>query len=199
MKLSMKKMLSRLPIKTLLHNRAVLYALCVIALINVVMYANVKDFNSVATMLIIGFLSTFFSKNMIVILSLAIGITYLLNYQNVNVFSEGLVGDAEVDDKPATETEPETEADDAANADADEPKKMSVADIANAGADESGKATSPSASDKREQLAGEIKNDFGEFQTLQEKIITNMKEIEPLLEKAEGFIQKFEKYSTELQ
>jgi hypothetical protein len=163
------------------------------------MYANVKDFNSVATMLIIGFLSTFFSKNMIVILSLAIGITYLLNYQNVNVFSEGLVGDAEVDDKPATETEPETEADDAANADADEPKKMSVADIANAGADESGKATSPSASDKREQLAGEIKNDFGEFQTLQEKIITNMKEIEPLLEKAEGFIQKFEKYSTELQ
>jgi uncharacterized membrane protein len=53
------------PVKSLLYNRVVLYILCILALINVVMYANVKDFNSVITLLMIGFLVSFFSKNMI--------------------------------------------------------------------------------------------------------------------------------------
>ena len=82
MKLSIKKLLSNLPIKYVLHNRVLLYVLCFIALNNIVMYASVKDFNSVITLLLIGILSSFFSKNMIVILALAIGITYLLNYNN---------------------------------------------------------------------------------------------------------------------
>ena len=37
--------------KSVLRNRGVLYALCIIALFNIVMYANVKDFNSVITLL----------------------------------------------------------------------------------------------------------------------------------------------------
>ena len=85
----LKKVVSMFPVKWLLYNRVVLYILCILALVNVVMYANVKDVNSIVTLLIIGFLVSFFSKNMIVILGVAIGVTYLLNYTSIKMISEG--------------------------------------------------------------------------------------------------------------
>lgn len=41
-----------------------------------------------------------------------------------------------------------------------------------------------------EQMTGEMK----EFMEVQDKIIKRMTELEPLMQKAEGFIEKFEKY-----
>jgi hypothetical protein len=206
---SMKKLLSNFPVKsvghnvkslgknvkTIVHNRAVLYALCFIALYNIIMYANVKDFNSVITLILIGLITSFFSKNMIIILALAISITYLLNFHNVNVFSEGAQnmkegadGDVESTSVKDTATEEET---------ADE--STTVSDIANSGAAEAEAATKPTDSDTRDRLSTEIKNDFSEFQKTADSISKSMTEIEPLLDKAEGFIHKFEKYTTDLE
>jgi len=84
-----KQLLSGIPGQALLHNRGVLYALCVIALVQIVMYGNVKDFNSIITLLIIGFLVSFFSKNMIIILGVAIFATYIINYVPSRTISEG--------------------------------------------------------------------------------------------------------------
>jgi len=207
---SMKKLLSNFPvksighnvkslghnIKTIVHNRAVLYALCFIALYNIIMYANVKDFNSVITLILVGLITSFFSKNMIIILALAIGITYILNYNNIDVFSEGAQnmkegadGDVESDttDEADTTDEDTTE------------KKTSVSDIANGAASEAESVTKETDSDARSRLSGEIKNDFTEFQKTAEQITKSMTEIEPLLDKAEGFIHKFEKYTTVLE
>ena len=86
---SLKKVMAKVPMKKLMYNRGVLYALCILALFNIVMYANSRDFNSVMTMLIVGVLVSFFSKNMIVVLAVAIGVTYLLNYTSVKLISEG--------------------------------------------------------------------------------------------------------------
>ena len=86
---TLKKAISGVPMKKLMYNRGVLYALCILALFNIVMYANSRDFNSVITMLIVGVLVSFFSKNMIVVLAVAIGVTYLLNYTSVKLISEG--------------------------------------------------------------------------------------------------------------
>ena len=83
------KLLSNFPGKQLLHNRFVLYALCVLALSQIVMYGYVKDFNSIITLMLFGFLASFFSKNMIIVLGIAVLATYILNYVPYRLISEG--------------------------------------------------------------------------------------------------------------
>jgi hypothetical protein len=39
-----------------------------------------------------------------------------------------------------------------------------------------------------------LKEDFDEFQTVQKKILESMNDLNPLLDKAEAFIQKYEQY-----
>lgn len=209
MKLSIKKLLAKLPIKSVLHNRVLLYVLCFIALNNIVMYANVKDFNSVITLLLVGILSSFFSKNMIVILTLAIGITYLLNYNNTKLFSEGaqnmkegiegddvpVLGD-DGDDKSAIDAADKPTADESTSA-----ADLSSAATAAAAESDNGDGkpkpvtiTDNTQADKA-KLTSEIKKDFASFEKTAASITKSMQEIEPLLEKAEGFIQKYEKYT----
>ena len=209
MKLSIKKLLTKLPIKSVLHNRVLLYALCFIALNNIVMYANVKDFNSVVTLLLVGILSSFFSKNMIVILTLAIGITYLLNYNNTKLFSEGaqnMKEGVDGDDVPVLGDDADNQSaiDAADKPTADESTSATdLASSATAAATESdngdGKPKPVTITDNtqadKSKLTSEIKKDFASFEKTAANITKSMQEIEPLLEKAEGFIQKYEKYT----
>jgi len=203
MKLFIKKLLSNLPIKYLLHNRVLLYVLCFIALNNIVMYASVKDFNSVITLLLIGILSSFFSKNMIVILALAISITYLLNYNNTSLFSEGAQNmkeavDGDAVDKPVLGDDADNKSviDAADEPTADESTSANdIATAATAAASEVDNNTAETESKERAKLTSEIKKDFASFEKTAASITKSMQEIEPLLEKAEGFIQKYEKYS----
>ena len=209
MKLSIKKLLAKLPIKSVLHNRVLLYVLCFIALNNIVMYANVKDFNSVVTLLLVGILSSFFSKNMIVILTLAIGITYLLNYNNTKLFSEGaqnMKEGVDGDDVPVLGDDADNQSaiDAADKPTADESTSATdLASSATAAATESdngdGKPKPVTITDNtqadKSKLTSEIKKDFASFEKTAASITKSMQEIEPLLEKAEGFIQKYEKYT----
>jgi ribosome-binding protein aMBF1 (putative translation factor) len=55
------------------------------------------------------------------------------------------------------------------------------------------------SSDKKEDKEKEdatlsLKEDFDEFQTVQKKILESMNDLNPLLDKAEAFIQKYEQY-----
>ena len=165
-----KRMVALLPGKELLHNRGVLYALCMIALLQIIMYGNVKDFNSITMLLMIGFLTSFFSKNMIVILGVAIVATYVLNYVPYGTISEGAENMDKKDKKDKTE---------------------SVDDIASGQASLAEKATAPTPEEQKEQLMDSLQSDFSEFQKIQESILTGMKDIDPLLTKAEKFISKF--------
>ena len=163
---SLKKVMAKVPMKKLMYNRGVLYALCILALFNLIMYANARDFNSVITMLIVGVLMSFFSKNMIIILAVAIGVTYLLNYNSVKLISEG----AENMKKEGEESAEET-------------------------AEESADGTD----EDKKKMYDELQTDFKDFQKIQDSILTGMKEIDPLLTKAETFIEKFEHYGKKLE
>ena len=175
--------------KSLLHNRWVLYALCIIALVNIVMYANVKDFNSVATLLIIGFLVSFFSKNMIIILAVSIFATYALNFVSSSSFTEGARNMKEgVDEKTEDDEEEKTEDD-------EESTGSDIDDIASGESSNAENNTSPSVQEKKKVLYDNLQNDFQSFQKTQDAILKGMQEIDPLLTKAESFIQKFEHYS----
>jgi hypothetical protein len=182
-----KHLLSAIPGKELLHNRGVLYALCLIALLQIVMYGNVKDFNSIITLLIVGFLVSFFSKNMIIVLGVAICATYILNYVPRQMISEGAENMKEGVDETDSAEKPAEKKESA-------PETMTVSDIANASASSAEKATAPSTAEKKKMLYDNLQGDFKDFQKIQDSILKTMKDIDPLLAKAESFIEKFEQY-----
>ena len=182
-----KQLLSGIPGQALLHNRGVLYALCVIALVQIVMYGNVKDFNSIITLLIIGFLVSFFSKNMIIVLGVAICATYILNYVPGRMISEGAENMKESDESKKESAESKKDG-------ADKTTKPSVVDIGKELAGSTEKAIAPTSAEKKKQLYDNLQGDFKDFQKIQDSILKTMKEIDPLLSRAESFIEKFEQY-----
>jgi hypothetical protein len=192
-----KQLLSAIPGKELLHNRGVLYALCVIALVQIVMYGNVKDFNSIITLLMIGFLVSFFSKNMIIVLGVAICATYLLNYVPRQMISEGAENMKEDEDAEKVKDDEGAEKvkENAENIkEGVAPATTTASDLANEQASSAEKATAPSAAEKKKMLYDNLQGDFKDFQKIQSSILKTMQDIDPLLAKAESFIEKFEAY-----
>jgi len=157
---------------SILYNRFVLYIFVFMAIINFMFFASTNDIRSLVTLLIVGFLTSFFSKNMIVILFISLVFTHILKY-GTNI-SEGMT------DKKTDSSE---------NNEESEEKKTSKKpqETKNEKKDETTK--------KKDNVTIEsLQNDFQDFQTIQEKILKGMKEIDPLLTKAESFIEKFERY-----
>lgn len=149
---------------SILHNRVLLYALLAIALIDVLYLLNTRDFTSVIVFILVAVLTTFFSKNMIIVLFVAICITYMLKYTKS---LEGLEG---MEDEEVNEEDLEKDDENFEN--------------------EQEKKTEEEEEVSTEQMTGEMK----EFMDVQDKIIKRMSELEPLMQRAEGFIEKFEKY-----
>ena len=68
----------KLQAPAILKNKYVLYVLLVLAIINVLGYVALQDYDSLALFVAVGVLSTYFSKNMAVNLLLAILVTSLI-------------------------------------------------------------------------------------------------------------------------
>jgi len=66
--------------KNLIYNKTVLYLIFIIALTNLFVIFQQNDIFSVVFFFLIGFLTTFFSKNMIVILCMCLFFTNILKY-----------------------------------------------------------------------------------------------------------------------
>ena len=64
----------------LLESKAVLYFLVIISIVNMVTYGATNEPTYAGYMLLIGFLTSFFSKNMIVILFIAIAFTNIIRF-----------------------------------------------------------------------------------------------------------------------
>ena len=69
----------KLQAPAVLKNKYVLYVLLVLAIINVLGYVGLQDYDSLALFVAVGVLSTYFSKNMAVNLLLAIVVTSLID------------------------------------------------------------------------------------------------------------------------
>ena len=93
MKLSMPKMpnMSSMPkMDKVLNDKNVLYVVFVVAILNVVGYLMVQNIDAVAFFLTIGFLSTYFSKNMTVVLLVAIVTTSIFASSKSQFVKEGM-------------------------------------------------------------------------------------------------------------
>ena len=187
MKMLSLKSVKNFTAKNVFQNRIVLYVLAFIALIEILALANMKDYNSVIVFLIIGFLASFFTKNMIIILLSAIVFTSAYRRIQVGTYAEGMENTqekpvaAETNDEEGNDEEGNDIKENIENKNEDtEGKKDDGKDLKNA--------------NEKKKVYDQLKKDFQDFQNIQKTILTNMKEIDPLLEKAENFISKFEQY-----
>jgi len=153
----------------ILQNQFVLYFLFLLALVQIVYFLNIFDLRSVIFFLIVGFLASFFSKNMVVILFVTLALTNIMKY-GVRPSLEGMEN---------AEGEKEEE---------EEEEKLD---------ENSGEKENIEHLENKKPDMKKVNKDLKEFDNLQKEIITGMKDIGSLLDKAEGFIEKFDKYSVE--
>jgi len=159
--------------KSILHNRVLLYALLILALLDLFYLANSRDFTSVTIFILIGLLTSFFCKNMIVILFVSICITHILKYPRSLEGAKNMNDEEDEEEKENMENEEEEEKENMENDEENEEKENM----------------------ENKKNTEEMTNEMKEFMEVQNKIIGGMAELEPLMQKAEGFIEKFEKYS----
>jgi hypothetical protein len=164
---------------SILENRIVLYFLCFMAIIDVMYFSMTNDIRSLITLLIVGLLTTFFNKNMIVVLVLALTVTHVLKY-GTNV-SEGMTNGGGKNNREGMK-----ETIDAALKQVSEDNESALEE-------------EPSPKEKKDKVDAEalketLKTDFKEFQTIQKDIISGLQKIDPLLTRVEEFVDKYEKY-----
>jgi uncharacterized ion transporter superfamily protein YfcC len=140
-----------------LRNKFILYAFLAMTLVQVLFFVNSGDITAVVTMGLIGFLTSFFSKNMIVIMFVALTVSSLLTYGiRANAY-EGI--ENQEDEQEAKSEEP-------AKADEKKPEE------------------------KTEEKKPK-KEETEEFVAVQKQILDGVAKMEPLLQKAEAFMDKF--------
>ena len=140
-----------------------------IALFEIVHFGTKQNVNGVLLMFLVGFLTSFFSKNMIVILFSAIVFTNLIVYGSQLKYREGFDKKEEeiklVKKNKKSEKELEEE---------DSKKEMTKKDI--------------------EEQFSNLQKELPEFQKVQIEILENMEKMDPLLQRAETFINKYSEY-----
>jgi hypothetical protein len=158
----------------ILQNQFVLYFVFLLALVEIVYFLNIWDLRSVVFFLTVGFLASFFSKNMIVILTITLALTNIMKF-GVRPAVEGM-------ENAEKESEEEKEEEKKENFDEKEPKK------------ESDKESNKESNTNENPDMKDINADLKQFDNLQKEIISGMKDIGGLLDKAEGFVEKYKSY-----
>lgn len=141
-----------------LRNKIVLYVFLAMTLVQVLFFVNSGDMAAVITLGLIGFLTSFFSKNMIVIMFVALTVSSILQYGIRANTHEGL-------ENQEGEQEPKIEE----PAQADEKKP-----------------------EEKPDEKPPMKEETEEFAEVQKQILAGVEKMEPLLQKAEAFMDKYQ-------
>ena len=186
-------------LKPLLRSKVLLYFLSIISILNILFFGYLKDYQSVFTFIIIALLMSFFSKNMIIILFVAIALSNLIKFALHKRF-EGLENMEEEDKKKENMEDMDEDMLDTPEFDkklSDSLDRVSDKEISKMEKEEE-KELDDAKKEEKQALYNDLKNDMVEFEELQRNIMNNMKEIDPLLTKAETFVEKFEGYKKKL-
>jgi hypothetical protein len=182
------KSLQNLNLTAFLHNRYLLYILCILAIVNIVLLGNKRDYNSIIVFVVVSLLTSFFNKNMIVILSVGLLAVYALNYKKSHKEGVENQGSGEGSDEGSGEGSGEGSDEGSSDPDVVTTKSNTTTD-----------APLKSTSNERQELYNSLTNDFKDFQDVQKNLLATMKQIDPLLQQAEGFVSKFEGYKKKAQ
>jgi hypothetical protein len=155
----------------LLKNWMVLYFFFFLSIIDVFYFMNTKDYASLIVFMFVAFLTTFFSKNMIVVLCLALCLTNIIKYGANGVrVNEGF------DNK-------------------DKDKKDKKEGFDSKDKDEKDKKDKKEGLSNSKNTDKEIEKSLEQFNDIKDQIIERVNDMQPLLEKAEGFVEKYTDYA----
>ena len=170
-----------------LQNQVVLYLFLFMTLTQIVVFVSKNDITGIVLMCLVGFLTSFFSKNMIVILCVALIMTNLLKKGMKKVGYEGF------EDKEEEEEEEEEEEPKKKN---DKPKKKveKKEDEEDEYEIPNSNELSEKTKDEMKRQFDELKKDYPEFKELQDDLLEGLKKMDPILDKAETFMNKYSKY-----
>jgi len=187
------KQIKKVNVNSIKQNRIVLYVVGIFSLLYVLFLANQKDFNSVFVFAIVSFLLSFFTKNMILILITALLFTHFVKF-TIHYKKEGMSNKKKkegLENKKKEGMENEEEKEEEEEEPTLETNEIDVESTPNEMTEEEKK--------KKQDEYNKLKKEFVEFQSIQKDILKNMQEIDPLLNKAENFINKFEHYKKDKQ
>lgn len=161
------KMLSLIPSSSgrMLNNKWILYFIFVVSLFDVMNFYQRGNLMAVSIFFIVGFLTSFFSKNMLVILVMSIAVTHLVTYGNR--FSEGMEDKEEEEEEGFEDGEEEED-----TTEEEEPEKK----------EDEKKPTEESMTTKKEDQTGELLK-------MQNELMKKMNQLQPLLDKAESMFK----------
>ena len=185
--------------KNIIQSKVLLYFLSLVSILNVLFFGYIKDFQSVFTFLIVGLLMSFFSNNMIVILLTAIVFTNLIKFTlKIQPSNEGMDNMKKKKKKVKENMETEEEDDSVVVSGEDKKQLDKMFDDADDLEEEVEENKDDLDQQQKMEMYKELKKDMIEFEGLQKSIMNNMKEIDPLLTRAETFVEKFEGYKAKL-
>lgn len=167
-----------------LTNKWFLYLVLASAVFDLFYFYGRGDMYALTIFFIIGLLASFFSKNMVVILILAIVLTHLIRYgKNL---SEGFENEEELEESFEGEGEDEEEdKEESFEGEYDEEEKDQFKDIGSSSAQI--KATGNVVNGLK---PANMDEQTRELLTTQKQLMENMKTLEPMLAKAESFLSK---------
>jgi hypothetical protein len=175
----------------ILHNRVILYFFFAIALFDLLYFLNNKDMFSFSALILIGILTSFFNKNMTVILFVAIIFTHILKYGRSSF--EGL-DNMDPKDDYGDENEKDVENDEN-KVDEKKTEAMTIDEASEKVKGISNRITDLVNVNKNDDANKELIDALPEMRETRDEIISKVKDMKPLLKKYEGFIDKFKSIS----
>jgi hypothetical protein len=163
--------------KSILHNNFVLYTVFAIAIINFFSYLTVGDIKHTIIFLLAGFVTSFLSKNMVVILCIAMAVTNIVKVATSNG-REGMEDQEDKEEEGMDDMDEKEEEGMEGMEDQDEKEEEGMDDMED---------------DKEEGMT----SDGRELIEMQDKIINGFKEIEPYMEQAEQLANKLERTASQ--
>ena len=207
-KLKLSKM--RYNFAPVLHNKIVLYAFLAMTIIQIVFFVNRGDMAAVITLGLVGFITSFFSKNMIVILCIALTVSSLLSFGIKSNISEGLENkddasnsdgkseenkDGKSEENKDGKSEENKDGKSEENKDGKSQEKKSDTDKNNKNGETNSVESSDKTKDEIKEQYNNMKKEYPEFKEVQAEIMKGIEKMDPLLQKAETFIEKYSNYT----
>lgn len=172
--------------KSLLHNTFVLYFILFISVAYLFFFMQTGNFRSVFVFLLVGFLTSFYSKNMIVVLTCAlIGTRIISTMDSLHEGLETKKGNANKNTKNVKKSKKNGEESSEEDEAIDEAIDEELEGVSN-------KEIKELLSDKK--IRQDIQEDLQGMLKTQNEMIEGMSKLEPLIDKAEQFRQKYQKY-----
>lgn len=174
------------------HNRGMLYLLFAFSILSIISFVNERRWTPIVIFMLTAFLVSFFYKNMVAVMGVALLTSYVIYFFVKQPF-EGLETMTDPNEKEGMEEEEKEE-----EKEGMETKDKDTSDKDNKNKDKKDKKDKPSESSASQQKKDydDLKGDYAEFQGIQKKIMDGVNDMNPLLDKADKFLEKMEAFQS---